>query len=188
MTKKPSDILKDYAKSVEMVDPSKFDFLLQEIPRIIRVRTRLGKGLLGKLKELSPKYIDARKKDKSLYNETTPRIIRVRTRLGKGLLGKLKELSPKYIDARKKDKSLYNETTPKKSNLTRTGEMLNSIIGTRSGTLFTFFFSNTDSNKKAYWADQTGRPFFDLTPSERNGLQRKISAIIRDTIRQLFKS
>ena len=148
MTKKPSDILKDYAKSVEMVDPSKFDFLLQEIPRIIRVRTRLGKGLLGKLKELSPKY----------------------------------------IDARKKDKSLYNETTPKKSNLTRTGEMLNSIIGTRSGTLFTFFFSNTDSNKKAYWADQTGRPFFDLTPSERNGLQRKISAIIRDTIRQLFKS
>jgi hypothetical protein len=148
MAKKPSNILKDYAKSVEMVDPKKFDFLLQEIPRIIKVRTRLGKGLLGRLKELSPKY----------------------------------------IDARKKDKSLYNETTPKKSNLTRTGEMLNSIIGTRSGTLFTFFFSNTDSDKKAYWADETGRPFFDLTPSERNGLQRKISAIIKDTIRQIFKS
>ena len=148
MAKKPSDVLKDYSKAVQMVDPSKFDFLLQEIPRIIKVRTRLGKGLLGKLKELSPNY----------------------------------------IEARKKDKSLYNETTPKKSNLTRTGEMLNSIIGTRSGTLFTFFFSNTDSDKKAYWADQTGRPFFDLTPSERNGLQRKISAIIRDTIRQLFKS
>lgn len=148
MAKKPSDILKDYSKAVQMVDPSKFDFLLQEIPRIIRVRTRLGKGLLGKLKELSPKYIETRKKDKELYSETTAR----------------------------------------KSNLTRTGEMLNSIIGTRSGTLFTFFFSNTDSDKKAYWADQTGRPFFDLTPSERNGLQRKISAIIRDTIRQLFKS
>lgn len=148
MAKKPSDILKDYAKSVEVVDPSKFDFLLQEIPRIIKVRTRLGKGLLGKLKELTPKY----------------------------------------VEIRKKDKSLYNETTPKRSNLTRTGEMLNSIIGSRSGSLFTFRFSNTDSDKKAYWADQTGRPFFDLTPSERNGLQRKISAIIRDTIRQLFKS
>ena len=148
MAKKPSDILKDYAKSVEMVDPSKFDFLLQEIPRIIKVRTRLGKGLLGKLKELTPKY----------------------------------------VEIRKKDESLYNETTPKRSNLTRTGEMLNSIIGSRSGSLFTFRFSNTDSDKKAYWADQTGRPFFDLTPSERNGLQRKISAIIRDTIRQLFKS
>lgn len=148
MAKKPSDILKDYAKSVEMIDPSKFDFLLQEIPRIIKVRTRLGKGLLGKLKELTPKY----------------------------------------VEIRKKDESLYNETTPKRSNLTRTGEMLNSIIGSRSGSLFTFRFSNTDSDKKAYWADQTGRPFFDLTPSERNGLQRKISAIIRDTIRQLFKS
>ena len=148
MAKKPSDILKDYAKSVEMIDPSKFDFLLQEIPRIIKVRTRLGKGLLGKLKELTPKY----------------------------------------VEIRKKDKSLYNETAPKRSNLTRTGEMLNSIIGSRSGSLFTFRFSNTDSDKKAYWADQTGRPFFDLTPSERNGLQRKISAIIRDTIRQLFKS
>lgn len=150
---KASDKLRKYADKVQAVaagsssgDP--FDFLLEEIPRIIKVRTRLGKGLLGKLKELSPNY----------------------------------------IKARKADSKLSKDTTIKRSNLTRTGEMLDSIVGKRNRNIFTFFFATKDADKKAYWADQTGRPFFDLLPSERNGLQRKISAIMRDAIRSIFKS
>jgi hypothetical protein len=157
MAKSPEQLLKKYADNVNLViknNPSSFDFLLD------------------------PSNLDS-----------VPNIIRTRTRLGKGLLGRLKELSPKYIEARKKFKGLYKkETSPERSNLTRTGIMLNSIIGNRVGTLFTFFFKDEDSDKKAYWADQTGRPFFDLTPPERNRLQRKISAIIREEIRKLFKS
>lgn len=144
---KASDKLKKYAEQINKIDPKKFDFLLEEIPRIIKVRTRLGKGLLGKLKELSPNY----------------------------------------IKIRKADSKLSKDTTFKRSNLTRTGEMLDSIVGKRSGNLFTFFFANKDADKKAYWADQTGRPFFDLLPSERNGLQRRISAIMRESIRAIFK-
>lgn len=148
MAKKPSDILKDYAKAVQMVDPSKFDFLLEEIPKIIRVRTRLGKGLDGKLKPLSKAYIERRRK--------------------------IEDLSP--------------STKANKSNLTLTGEMLDSIKAIRNGYRVTVSFSNSDADKKAFYAREGGRPFFGLLQTEKNGLQRKISAIIRETIRQLFKS
>lgn len=75
MTKKPHEILKDWSKAVTMIDPEKFDFLKEEIPRIIRVRTRLGKGVengqITKLKPLSENYIKARKKT-SLSEFTKP--------------------------------------------------------------------------------------------------------------------
>jgi hypothetical protein len=148
MAKTPEQILKEYADKVKRIPPENFDFLLTEIPERIRNRTRQGKGLLGKLKELSPKY----------------------------------------IETRRRDKKLYGETSPKRSNLTRTGEMLNSIVGKRIGYLFTFTFSNPDADKKAYWADQTGRPFFDLVPSERKAIARDIAAIMRDYFRKMFKS
>lgn len=148
MAKTPEQILKEYADKVRRIPPENFDFLLTEIPERIRNRTRQGKGLLGKLKELSPKY----------------------------------------IKTRMRDKKLYSETSAARSNLTRTGDMLNSIVGKRIGYLITFTFSNPSADKKAYWADQTGRPFFDLIPSQRKAIAQDIAAIMRDYFRGIFKS
>lgn len=142
---KASDRLNKLSKAVGNINPKEFDFLVEEIPRIIRVRTRLGKGLLGKLKPLSDKYMSQRKK-----------------------------------------MNLSGETTVKRSNLTQTGEMLDSIVGKRRGNIFTFFFKNAFSDSKARWADELGRPFFDLLPSEEKGLRRKISAIMRAAIIKTF--
>lgn len=157
--------LKKYANDMKSIDPSKFSFLLKEIPRIIKVRTRLGKGLLGDLSPLSEGYIKYRQ----------------------SLLGGLTNKAHKNSSPSTNTDWLSGETTPNKSNLTLTGEMLNSIVGEQSGYRFTFTFSNQASNDKARWADEKGRPFFDLLPSELNGLQRQISAIMRDALRVVFK-
>lgn len=123
-----------------------------------------------------------------------PAQIEKRTRLGKGVseggeLEKLKPLSEKYVKFRKGKVS--GLTSPKKSNLTFTGQMLSAIKGVRNGTLFTFFFTGKRDDGKsnaeiAQYAREKGRPFFNLSNSERNGLQRKISKIIKESIKKLF--
>lgn len=123
-----------------------------------------------------------------------PAIIERRTRLGKGVseggdLSKLKPLSEKYVKFRKGKVSEL--TSPKKSNLTFTGQMLSAIKGIRNGSLFTFFFSGKrddglNNSDIARYNKEKGRPFFDLSTSERNGLQRKISKIIKESIKKLF--
>lgn len=148
MANKPEDVLKNLATAMDKIDPKSFDYLLTEIPKRIRTRTRLGKGLLGTLKELSPNYIKFRTK----YS------------------------------------GLSKNATPKKSNLTLTGLMLDSITGVRKGFKFKFFFNNDEARKKAIWADETGRPFFDLLPSEEKAIRRDVATIIRDQLRKIFKS
>lgn len=68
--------------------------------------------------------------------------IRVRTRLGKGVAtpngpqGAFAPLKPSTIESRKRAKirgDLSNESSPSKSNLTSTGEMLDSLRGTATG-------------------------------------------------------
>jgi hypothetical protein len=64
--------------------------------------------------------------------EEAGRMVRVRTRLGQGVnksgaKGKLKALSEDYIDFRETYSDLSEFTTPPRSNLTLTGEMLESI-------------------------------------------------------------
>jgi hypothetical protein len=123
--------------------------------------------------------------------------IQKRTRLGKGVndsgeLKTLNKLSDKYVNQRKK-LQLDSRTTPKKSNLTRTGQMLDAIQGIRNGSLFTFSFkeSRDDGEKNsdvAKWAREKGRRFFDLSKSERVGLSRKISQVIKKKIKELFNS
>jgi hypothetical protein len=134
-------------------------------------------------------------KDLDFLLKEIPMQIEKRTRLGKGVsdtgeLIKLNPLSEGYVKQRKKGK-LSSLTSPKKSNLTRTGEMLSSIFGIRRGTIFTFFFGGTredgeSNNNVARYAREKGRPFFDLSTSERNGLQRKISKVIKESIKKLF--
>jgi hypothetical protein len=123
-----------------------------------------------------------------LVDEIPLRIIR-RTLQGKDENNKpLKPLSAKYILARwhfKKRGEMGLDASISKSNLTLTGQMLSSIIGARTGSKFTFTFSNVESDKKAYYARTTGRPFFNLSPTDKKGLLTKISAIIRKNLREI---
>ena len=104
--------------------------------------------------------------------------IRVRTRLGYGVAKhggektKLKPLSPRYVKSRMKMKGLSQLTTPKKSNLTRTGSMLDSlkVKGFRENAILIqtsgrdrYGVSNED---KATWNEEKGRPFIYMSDSE----------------------
>ena len=138
-------------------------------------------------KNIDPKAFD-------FILDEVPETIRKRTLLGKGVPSdgapntSLKPLSKNYIKFRSKYKLLSGKTTAKKSNLTLTGKMLDDISAVRNGFTFVFSFKDELNKKKASWVTEGGRRFFDLSKSERNGLQRKISDIIRQEIIKMFNS
>lgn len=104
--------------------------------------------------------------------------IRVRTQLGNGVTdnlaekSKLKPLSKKYIEQRKIFSGLSTMTTPKRSNLTRTGSMLDSLkIKSMSKTAIRIGPSGSDrfgvsNSSKAYWQEKMGRIFLRLSFQE----------------------
>lgn len=211
---KPSEKLKQIRKKVESTlgDNKDFDFLLTEIPAQIEKRTRLGKGVsesgeLEKIKPLSEGYVLARKGYKAgevrfiavkkltvkQSKALNKRIIK-KNQSSKGVFTSLKGGYGKLKKVRFKAKGLpvmSELTNPKKSNLTLTGQMLSAIRGIRNGTKFIFTFAGTRDDGKtnsqiAQYARENGRPFFSLSKSEQNGLQRKISKIIKESIKKLF--
>lgn len=101
------------------------------------------------------------------------------------------KLSDGYIKYRKKFEELDDRTTPtglrNRSNLTLTGKMLDSIKGTRLGLRFVFFFDKPFSDQKAAWNSEK-RPFFNLLKTEKNEIYRKVTKIIKDELRSIFKS
>jgi hypothetical protein len=123
-----------------------------------------------------------------------PEQIRKRTRLGKGVDDKggnikLNPLTELYVERRKK-LPLSGQTTPKKSNLTATGQMLESIKGTRQGLKFIFSFignrkDGKTNNEVASYAPKLGRPFFNLSNTEKNGISRGIRKLINDALKKL---
>ncbi len=104
--------------------------------------------------------------------------IRVRTQLGNAVMenltekSKLKPLSKKYIEQRKVFSSLSSMTTPKRSNLTRTGSMLDSLkIKSMSKTAIRVGPTGADmfgvsNSSKAYWQEKMGRIFLRLSFAE----------------------
>jgi hypothetical protein len=124
-------------------------------------------------------------------------MIRVRTRLGYGVPGdnkerqKLKTLSDGYKLFRKKHRGeLYDETTAAKSNLTFTGQLLNSLkekkitknsatvgaTGTRKGESLT-------NEKLSEYVEEKGRPFIYLSNLEN----KKLETFARKTFGDLVK-
>lgn len=111
-----------------------------------------------------------------------------RTRLGYGVeqsLGqkkKLAPLSPRYVKSRKMFAGLSSLTTAKRSNLTRTGQMLNSIRSTVKGKIIEIGPSGTrDDGKRnsdiARYNEQGGRNrpkrvFLNLSRLEFNQIVR----------------
>lgn len=126
-----------------------------------------------------------------------------RTRLGYGVVipeaekTRLKPLKESYIEVRKKDKKkgrLFNETTPRKSNLTRTGQMLDSIRywirdnGYRKAIeLFVPDSRRNDgrtNNEVAGHVQSNGRIFFNLSKQEKTQIKRLAIKELRARIKK----
>lgn len=123
-------------------------------------------------------------------------LIRVRTRLGYGVRSegqersKLKPLSSKYIDFRKKYKNLSGFTTAKRSNLTLTGQLLDSLKG-RSNTRGIIVYLDKRRNGESLtnpqlkdYQEEKGRYFFYLSRTEIINVNREY----RQRFYELLKS
>jgi hypothetical protein len=145
------------------------------------------KDLQIKLKNLLPETIN-----KAMYEElgaTAAVVIKERTRKGQGVatpqgnLEKLKALSPKYIKRRQKMRNLSSETTPSKSNLTKTGDMLDNIKSKATSSQATVFIAGKKNNDAAKYGEKD-RPFMNLSKSEYNKLVNFIKEKIKTGIKK----
>ena len=106
--------------------------------------------------------------------------IRVRTRTGRGVEENgavpqsLVPLTPGYVNFRRNFTRLSSATSPRKSNLTLTGQMLDSIDYTTDNRtkLITFSFSNVDSILKAEYVSGK-RPFFNASRGDITEITRR---------------
>lgn len=121
-------------------------------------------------------------------------LIQKRTRLGGGVessLGprtQLKKLSEPYKKQRRKlkrDSKLSDTTTPAKSNLTQTGQMIESIDVNVSNGKVSLFFSNTKAKLKAKWVQDGGRGFFNISKPEFNQLQKNLQERVQSILKKL---
>lgn len=126
--------------------------------------------------------------------------VKKRTRLGYGVDSPganrkgLKALSPNYIKKRRLDKKrgrLHPDTTPSKSNLTRTGQMLNSLQGkAQSGRkgIINLKASRNDGKTNpeiAGYNEEKGRKFMNLSNLE---LKRARQLVRENLIVEVKKS
>ena len=133
-----------------------------------------------KLKEIADKIVKEATSNDSLQNigNEAAYLIKKRTRLGYGVSEqygnkvKLKPLSKKYIKQRKND-DLSNATTPNKSNLTKTGEMLDSMNAKVKGDGVVNIGVDDNNLDKAGWVSKD-RPFNNLSDAEIKQLENKI--------------
>jgi hypothetical protein len=110
-------------------------------------------------------------------------MVRLRTRLGSGVdaegssKAKLKALSPKYVEARKKMK-LSPLTSARKSNLTKTGQLLDSIgainpslDGVEVGPIGVRKEGHITNEQVGEYVTKGGRPFNNLSNVELKRIQ-----------------
>lgn len=115
--------------------------------------------------------------------------IRKRTRLGRGVsetngeASPLKPLSPKYKELRKETK-LSPQTSPGKSNLTRTGQLLDGlkVISTKIGIAIIGWSSQRNREVAANVSGT--RPFLNLSKPEMNAVVRMFRERIQNALRK----
>lgn len=144
-------------------------------------------------KSVSKAVKDLQSKD---FKEEVGRMVRdnikLRTRLGKaasktgGRAKKLKELSEPYKKERKRLRKkgvLSGDTTPAKSNLTKTGEMIDSLEYKINGDGVSVEVTGTENIRKAKENADMGRPFMYLTKIDIKAIQD----LIQERIFKHFK-
>lgn len=104
----------------------------------------------------------------------------------------LKPLSPNYIDLRRKTGVPGKFGSPSESNLTYTGQMLESIEVKSSDRDFSIEIPATrrddgKTNKQvAGFVRKGGRPFFALVKDEVTILEKKVRDVVRGLLRKIF--
>lgn len=125
-------------------------------------------------------------------------IIKKRTRAGYGVNAnyggkeRLDALSPRYKKQRKKNKSdLSSEARWNKSNLTKTGSMLDSLYAVVKKLTFRVTVrgedrDNVSNREKAWWLEEGGRPFLYLSKIEIKRLTKELQKKLEKIIDKLF--
>jgi hypothetical protein len=131
------------------------------------------------------------------YGEQAAAMIKLRTRLGQGVerdgaeKTALKSLSDRYKKQRKalqKEGKLSDQTSPGKSNLTRTGQMLDSqgVTSVGEGEAFVGPSGTRDDGKKnedvAAYVTYAGRPFNNLSKIE----VKRVNDAIKSDLKKLL--
>jgi len=99
---------------------------------------------------------------------------------------KLKNVSPKYAKWRKKQKRHADAATGKKSNLTFSGDMLDSVkVTSAKQRTFEVGFSDKDEANKAKWNAEKGRPFLHLTGREINLITKELNSKINKNVKKV---
>lgn len=132
--------------------------------------------------------------DKSLMDRIgseVAQIVKTRTRKGFGVSAnlapqkRLKGISESYKKQRKRlatQGRLSSETTVNRSNLTKTGDMLDDITHTSTTNTATIFIKSSRNRGKAERGAKE-RPFMNLSKSEAN----KITRIVEEELRKDIK-
>lgn len=140
--------------------------------------------------------------DMVMFGFTMADKIKVRTRLGNDRFrSPLKALSPGYKMYRKRYPFLYDKATPSKSNLTLTGQLLNSMnVKSDRPNTFTIFFNenrnprwtyeglptkgdNATNSEIVYYQYLKGRDFFGFSDAEG----RFLSSLLIQYFKEKFK-
>lgn len=162
----------------------------------------LGASAKQQLDKLTRKIADSLKMTvdaqfmKEIGDEAV-RLIYTRTKLGYGVNSqggprqKLLPLSQNYINYRKKSGKLDQSTGPRKSNLTFTGQLLNSIKVKKSGVLWVgpigYRNDGLSNEEVANRVTAAGRPFMFLSNLELGKLKRFASNNFDSVFKQRFK-
>src|SRR5690606_2199945 len=110
--------------------------------------------------------------------------IRERVRSGRGAKtpggnpSALKPLSENYIKQRARDPRLSSETSPATSNLTRYGDMLNSLNYRIQNGKLIVTVEGEDNLKKAIYTS-VDRPWVNLTKADATAIRQLVEAMIR---------
>lgn len=119
--------------------------------------------------------------------------LRIRAQLGGSVesLGAkkkpFKKLSPGYIEQRRKSKNLSNLTSPGKSNITNTGQMIESISGKGKSSGFDIILSGSrndglTNDQVADFVEEGGRPFLNFSDIELKKIARLLEEQLVDEI------
>jgi hypothetical protein len=183
MAKRLSELAKSIQVKIKLAQIKAAKEVAQLIPELIKIRTRLeGEGVDGPLKELSDSYIKQRKGELSFF--TT----------GEGDNKRVVPYKPN------KKPKLHPDTSPETSNLTATGQLLDSIQGRNVGTKvivepkkgkrkgeLSGGKSKLSNREVLKYVEENGRKFHELSKEERLELLDLIEQIIKDEIRSVIK-
>lgn len=153
-------------------------------------------GDIFKAFEQAIKKVFSAQSQQAIANEMADSV-RIRAQLGGSVENTgskkkaFKALSDSYKQQRKKFSGLSDKTTPNKSNITRTGQMIESIRGKgkANGFLLELAGSRDDgltNEKVAGFVEEQGRPFMNLSDIELKKLARLLEENLADEINKIL--